>query len=698
MTDRVMVYDGALPQTTDILNMSKMAMVGDAYQNRAVMGTTTAVNGLACAPTVPASLQVTVGVGSIYQLDPTDAVAFGDLGTDNNNIVKQGILAAAVNLTITPPGTVGFSQVFLVQAILQNADSGSMVLSYYNSANPAAPYSGPNNSGSSNYTTRLCNCVVALKAGVAATTGTQTTPAPDAGYVGLYAITVANGAATITSGNIAQLTTAPFFPTLPQVPVNVQGGNWVYCVDTGTVNALVVTPSPNVAVTPAAGFGLRVRVLVTNTAASAITINYINASGVAAAWGPFTIKRGSGAAVAAADLTSGTVVDLVFDGTAFQMANYLGSGTNTNTTNNIGLPYIADSGTLNAIVATFSPAFTGYGAGGTPIVAGTAVAVKLANTITGACTIVVNGLVSKAVTTGDLVNPANAVFVAGEVLLLIYDGTQWQIANTSSLTYRKPTANTILYVNGSTGSDTLRDGTASTVGAGTSGPFATIQKAVDTAFGYAPSQFTITISVATGTYSEKVATPSYAGPNIIVDGNVAANVIVNAGAGTCFTVTGPNTMTVKNLTVQNNGVYPNIGFLAAQGSSLNTLNTVSNTCSIVFYAYGGATIRPGTHTFMGSGYSMFHADQGGNIFFGTYTFTIGAAISMSGAGAACIFVGGGNVGFNNVTPSNFVNGGSVSASKYTVVLNGVLNANTLGSAFLPGTTAGTQNTGGQVDF
>jgi len=93
-----------------------------------------------------------------------------------------------------------------------------MVLSYYNSANPAQPFSGPSNSGSSNYTQRLCRCSVALKAGAAASTGTQTTPSPDSGYVGLFAITVANGQTQITSSSIAQLATAPFFPALPAVP------------------------------------------------------------------------------------------------------------------------------------------------------------------------------------------------------------------------------------------------------------------------------------------------------------------------------------------------------------------------------------------------------------------------------------------------------------------------------------------------
>jgi hypothetical protein len=43
MTDRVIVYDGALPQTTDILNSNKLVLVDQSYQNRAVVGTNTAV-------------------------------------------------------------------------------------------------------------------------------------------------------------------------------------------------------------------------------------------------------------------------------------------------------------------------------------------------------------------------------------------------------------------------------------------------------------------------------------------------------------------------------------------------------------------------------------------------------------------------------------------------------------------------------
>lgn len=232
--DRALVYTGALPQTVDILNTNKFMMQALAYGMRAILGTNTYVDGLVCLPTSPTpDLHVSVGVGSIYAQDLTDASAYGDLGVDNTTIYKQGILQSAQELTITPPSTSGFSQVYLVQAVLQDVDAGAQVLSYFNAATPSAPCSGPANAGTSNFTIRQVKCAVALKAGVPATTGTQVAPAPDVGFTALYAITVANGATQITSANIVTLASAPFISTkLPDVPAGVQSGKWLYGVDT----------------------------------------------------------------------------------------------------------------------------------------------------------------------------------------------------------------------------------------------------------------------------------------------------------------------------------------------------------------------------------------------------------------------------------------------------------------------------------
>lgn len=680
--DRVIVYTGALPQDTDLLNTNLFAMIGQAFLNAAVIGSANAVAGLACTPTAPASLVVNVGVGSIYQVDEVDASGYGSLGTNTANIVKQGILSTAQSLTITPPGTTGFSQVFLVQAELQDVDAGLQVLSYYNSANPAQPFSGPANSGSSQYTQRTCKCTVALKAGVPATTGTQTTPSPDAGFVGLYAITVANGATQIISNNIAQLPSAPFFPTLPAVPAGVQQQTWVYAgQDTGAANAYVITFIAGQPIPAAYVAGMKVSFKALNACTGASTVN-VNGLGAVA------IRRASGVALSANDIVSGGVVELTYDGTFFQMANYLGAGATSNTNTVVGIPYIADSGTQNALIATFSPAITSG-----QQIAGLTVEVKIANTITGGCTINVNGLGLKNVKTGDLQNPPNGLFVAGQTLLLEYDGTQYVVLNTTSQVYRKPAGNITIFVNGSTGSDTLYDGTSATVGSGTSGPFATIGKAVLAAFGYAPSPFTITISIAAGTYSENVVTPLSAGPNLVFDGGSAATTTINGNNSHCFTVQGPNTATIKNVTVETVG--GGCGFLASFGATINTQSTASLSIGgAVFEAYGASAVNiNGNHSYSGSCTWLWLGIFGGQVNLNTanHQFTTSIAVSSAAASAE----DGGFIVVNSSNPPTFINPTFVSGPKYVATFNGVISASGLGVSFFPGTIAGSLSNGGQ---
>jgi hypothetical protein len=672
--DRVIVQPGALPQDVDILYSGKFGLLGQAYQNMAVLGTTTVVAGLAATPTSPtADLHVTVGVGTIYQMDPTDASAYGTLGVDNTNVMKQGINATPQVLTITPPGTAGFSQVYLVQAILSDIDGGSTVLSYYNSANPAQPFSGPANAGTSNFTTRTCVCTIALKAGSPATTGTQTAPSPDAGYVGLYTVTVTNGQTQITSSNIAQLATAPFFPTLPGVPVGVQLGTWVWGgSDTGAANAYVITCSP-IPSAYKAGMGVRFKATNANSGASTINVNGL---------GTVAIKRAGGAAVATGDILSGQVVSLVHDGVNFQMENYTGaSGAQTVTNNSVGVPYVVDTGASNALIGTYSPAIGSY-------VAGLTIAIKLANTVTGAFTINCNGLGVKNVKLGDITDPLPNIFPTGMVLLLIYDGTQFQVCGFTSNTYRKPTANTTIYVNTAIGND-ANDGVSNTSGHA----LATIQGGVNKAFSYAPSQYTITIVVEPGLYNEAVATPLYAGPAIIIDGLNSANVGVSSGAANCFVVQGPNTMTVKNLTIQNSGGGNWAGFEASNGATMLTVNTISNSIvGGVFMVSNGASVSPGNHSFAGSSNSLFQAQYGGNIQLSAVTFTIASSISVSIATG--LVDSGGSIAISGSSPPSFVNGASVNGPKYNARNGGIINSGGLGFSVLPGSVGGSVSNNG----
>lgn len=209
--DRGIVYAASIPQDTDILKLNQNTMVALAMLSQAVFGTSTVVDGLACTAATPAGLSVLVGPGSIYSLANLEATAYGSISADTtDNVVKQGIVLGNTTLPITPPSTSGQSQVFLVQAQFQESDGTPVVLPYYNASNPSVPFSGPANSGTAQNTIRQGKCLISLKAGTAAATGSQTTPAADAGYVGLWAITVANGATTVTSGNIALYPGAPF--------------------------------------------------------------------------------------------------------------------------------------------------------------------------------------------------------------------------------------------------------------------------------------------------------------------------------------------------------------------------------------------------------------------------------------------------------------------------------------------------------
>jgi hypothetical protein len=108
--------------------------------------------------------------------------------------------------------------IYLIEATFSESDATPVVLPYVNAANPAQPYSGPNNSGAAQNTQRIERVQLQLKAGAAANTGTETAPAIDTGWSGLYLITVNNGQSAITAANVAVHPASPFvnfkLPTL----------------------------------------------------------------------------------------------------------------------------------------------------------------------------------------------------------------------------------------------------------------------------------------------------------------------------------------------------------------------------------------------------------------------------------------------------------------------------------------------------
>lgn len=332
--DRPIVYPGAIPQDTDVLSGQRNTMTALGWLLQSVMGTGAGVSGLACTPTSPASMVVNVGAGAIWALESIDATAYGSLASDTSPLMKMGINpeGAGTNFTLTAPTTSGDSINYLIQAAFSEADGAPVVLPYVNPANPSSPYSGPANSGTAQNTLRTQAVALQLKAGVAAATGTQTTPAVDTGYVGLYVITVAYGQSTVTAGNISVYPGAPFFGDLPN---RIQSGASITANDTGSVNAYAATlePAP-AALTPGMMVHLQ-NILHTNTAASTLNVN---------GFGALPIQSAGGTALQAGELAIGygALLALNHAGTAWTLLQTTGGplpvlpGTQTQHAVNLG--------------------------------------------------------------------------------------------------------------------------------------------------------------------------------------------------------------------------------------------------------------------------------------------------------------------------------------------------------------------------
>ncbi len=229
-------------------------MIGLAKVCAAIFGTAGVVNGLACTPTGPASMAVQIGAGEIYQLAPIEATTCGTLPANTAyNILKQGIqLGSYTTTNFSAPGTAGQSINYLIEAQYADLDlsvdpttgTTPVVLQFYNSTNPAVPWSGPSNSGTTSNTFRDGVVSYQIVPGVAAATGTQTTPSPSSGWLGLWVVTVAYGQTTIVSGNIAQYSGAPFITQGPYQTVSGSAAAVAALLPSGTRLAFQQSAAP----------------------------------------------------------------------------------------------------------------------------------------------------------------------------------------------------------------------------------------------------------------------------------------------------------------------------------------------------------------------------------------------------------------------------------------------------------------------
>jgi hypothetical protein len=212
--------------------------------------------------TNPTGTTIQILPGAIYSLDFVNTSV-------STQVLKQFLLLSSVQLSIPAPATTGQSINYLVQAALTTEDNTTMLTS-------ALPFVDATN-------TLLPGCLlngelkISIKAGTAATTGTQATPTADSGNIPLYIVTSTYGVATPTvvlstaaSAPVIQGYNAThniIYPTTGAATTTSVGGLPIATMPSGSTTSVVATiATANKPINPFAP--LKVSLLVSSPATS----------------------------------------------------------------------------------------------------------------------------------------------------------------------------------------------------------------------------------------------------------------------------------------------------------------------------------------------------------------------------------------------------------------------------------------------
>lgn len=217
--NRHMVYPGQVPLETDVLNVALDGYLGMGRLAAAVLGSAPVAVGFAVTPTSPPSMTVAVAPGQVYVQAALDEADFSSLGTNALQVTKQGVMATPfmpAASQFTAPANPGESINYLIQVGFQSVDQGAVVLPYFNSATVGTAWSGPGGNGNAQATVRADLAVISVVAGTAAATGSQQTPSPSAGQLGLYVVTLNHGDSFIGSAAISLYSRESFLGHSPE--------------------------------------------------------------------------------------------------------------------------------------------------------------------------------------------------------------------------------------------------------------------------------------------------------------------------------------------------------------------------------------------------------------------------------------------------------------------------------------------------
>lgn len=316
LNGRVTVYTNQVPYEADVLRSNSYKMADVSKLAETILGTgignSKLVSGLPCLPIAPPGMQVTVGAGCMYSFENYDNTAYSVLPADtdpNHKLYKQALNFDLVVLDTPAPLVVGNSIIYLVQGAFETLDVNIISRPYFNSADPTSPIF--NNLSD----TRVDKILINVISGVEGPSPTPPTPTP--GFVPLYYVTVAFGQTSIVTNNITLATGAPFVTESLTQKVSysdIRSEKYTYFLDTGTTNAIVVTPSPAYANFDS-GTTISVRVANTITGACTLSINGITSIPIK------TINPAGISDPIAGQIISGGIYTFISDGSVAQLSN-----------------------------------------------------------------------------------------------------------------------------------------------------------------------------------------------------------------------------------------------------------------------------------------------------------------------------------------------------------------------------------------
>lgn len=639
------VFVGEIPLTEDLLFIQRNMLIAIGYSLRATLGVCSTVDGLACVPTNPSSLNVVVGPGSIVSLEPLFENPWSSVPADvTHDLLQMGINIDSTTLPITPAVTPGNQIIYLIEVQFLQTDTDLIVLPYYNASNPSSPFSGPANSGVANALTRAATVSIQLKAGNQAAIGVAQAPAIDEGWVGLYHVQCNYGQTAIQQSDITQIVTAPFvnaklscggIPTSSSPPG-----------PPGPPGSSGAAGPPGVAGPPGGGSPGGPP----GPPGAAGSTGSTGPSGAAGPPGPPGTGSGGSGLWTILTLCQAPPYSLLLSNQGMQIIN------TSNTAN--GAYTLPNSNSItDGWVVSFHNDSTSFN-------------VKVATSDT------------KQIRVSPFTPAATSLFLyPQEFLTLVYSACDaaWSVLDSSPRNAQgivQKQGGIDLFVNASSGNDSTNSGLSS------SAPFATINRAltyVGTSNYVGDAQNGFRINLANGAYN--LGSPGGIIDLVGVSARVA--IIGNTSSPGSVTVTGDSCFVVYHDT-----------FLTVSGMTLSATGTGTKPHGVILGAYDGGKINFGQGIIFGQAtYAHMHAQNGGRIQAAgnNYTISGGTIYHCSSETNSTIDIGSpGGTGTTNtvtMTTTTGIGGGNLfSGFCLAAIANGVVSA--LGTTFSNTSIAG----------